>query len=87
MKRYASFAMAVFALFFFFSSKPSYGYKSIYDTQKVCRVAGCGKRPISYDWNTRYCMEHSRETHYCRYPGCMAEIPNTSSRERCYKHN
>lgn len=53
----------------------------------VCRRSGCGRTPVYSDWNRRYCSTHINETHYCRYPGCLNEIPNNSSSRYCYKHN
>lgn len=53
----------------------------------VCRRSGCGETPVFADWNRRYCSEHIKETHYCRYPNCTEEISNLSTSQYCYKHD
>lgn len=53
----------------------------------VCRRTGCGRSPVYSDWNRRYCSIHIKEDHYCRYPGCMNRISNSSYRRYCSKHN
>lgn len=52
----------------------------------VCRRTGCGRSPVYSDWNRRYCSLHINESHYCRYPGCTNQIPNSSTGGYCYKH-
>lgn len=53
----------------------------------VCRRNGCGRSPVYSDWNRRYCSTHIDESHYCRYPGCMNQISNSSSGSYCSKHD
>ena len=53
----------------------------------VCRRSGCGRSPVYSDWNRRYCSAHINDDHYCRYPGCMNRIANSSTGSYCSKHN
>lgn len=53
----------------------------------VCRRTGCGRTPMYSDWNRRYCSTHIQEDHYCRYPGCLNPIPNSSTRRYCSEHD
>lgn len=52
----------------------------------VCRITGCGKKPVYSDWNRRYCSTHINGDHYCRYPNCTNNIPNSSTSQYCYEH-
>jgi len=52
-----------------------------------CRRSGCGKEAVHEEWDRRYCSENIRETHYCRYPGCTNQIPNSSTKQYCYNHD
>ena len=84
---------AVLIAFLFLASGSNTSAKSHdawhnYDgTEIVCRRSGCGKKPLYSDWNRRYCSTHINETHYCRYPKCMNEIPNSSGSRYCYLHD
>lgn len=53
----------------------------------VCRRSGCGRSPVYSDWNRRYCSAHISDDHYCRYPGCMNRISNSSTGSYCSKHD
>lgn len=53
----------------------------------VCRRTGCGRSPVYSDWNRRYCSTHLKEDHYCRYPGCMNRISNSSTGQYCSEHD
>lgn len=56
-----------------------------YDEYK-CRCFGCEKEAVYSDWTRRYCAEHIKGTHYCRYPGCLNEITNYSTDLYCNEH-
>lgn len=53
----------------------------------ICRYSGCGRTAVYSDWNRRYCNVHIQEEHYCRYPGCMNLIPNSSTSRYCSEHD
>ena len=55
-------------------------------SQIVCRRIGCGKKPVYPDWNRRYCEEHIKGEHSCRYPNCFNKIPNSSEDVYCEEH-
>ena len=57
------------------------------DNSVKCRRSGCGKEPVYTDWDRRYCSEHINDTHYCRYPHCTNEIPNSSINQYCPEHD
>lgn len=57
------------------------------EDKAICRRSGCGRTAIYSDWDRRFCSEHITETSYCRYPGCTAQIPNSSKTNYCSKHD
>ena len=54
--------------------------------ENECRYFGCEKKAVYSDWTRRYCAEHIKGTHYCRYPGCLNEISNYSTDLYCNEH-
>lgn len=76
--------LVIFIVGLFINDNSTNDYKQ---NDYKCRKVGCNSKPIYEDWNRRYCSYHLKETHYCRYPGCMNEISNSNKSQYCRQHD